>query len=171
MEALQEWSPHLIYVEGGNTFWLHYCMSKGGWDSLLMQACQHAVYVGKSAGAILAGYSVETACWKGWDDPSIVPGMSEYAKWRGVRGLGLMGNTCVFPHMASEWEERVATLGTELLQNEQAAVVCCLTDEQACCVDGVAKRIQVVSATPTTSTTVLEGFMEGSLRNLAGSSN
>jgi len=24
--TLDEWSPHLIYVEGGNTFWLYYCL-------------------------------------------------------------------------------------------------------------------------------------------------
>ena len=30
-------------------------------------------YVGVSAGAILAGKSCDTAYWKGWDDPTVVP--------------------------------------------------------------------------------------------------
>lgn len=30
-------------------------------------------YVGVSAGAILAGPTCDTAYWKGWDDPLVVP--------------------------------------------------------------------------------------------------
>jgi hypothetical protein len=63
-EALREWAPHLIYVEGGNTFWLHHCMIKGDWEEDLLSAIRGAVYCGKSAGAILAGWTVETATWK-----------------------------------------------------------------------------------------------------------
>ncbi len=143
MDALQLWAPHFIYVEGGNTFWLHYCMKKGEWDPVLKKACRRAVYCGKSAGSILAGYSVETACWKGWDDPSIIPGMSEYSDWKGVRGLGLVGKTSIFPHMAAKWEERVA----QHLLSKELGEVCCLTDQQACCVDGTAKRFDVISST------------------------
>ena len=29
------------------------------------------LYVGASAGAIVAGKSIETALWKGWDDPGV----------------------------------------------------------------------------------------------------
>lgn len=63
-EALREWAPHFVYVEGGNTFWLHHCMVKGGWEEDLLSAISGAVYCGKSAGAILAGRTVETATWK-----------------------------------------------------------------------------------------------------------
>ncbi|KAL3915193.1 MAG: hypothetical protein SGARI_008237, partial [Bacillariaceae sp.] len=75
MEAIQDWKPHLIYVQGGNTFWLHHCMKQGGWEEPLVEACcvdrsnderksHRAVYIGVSAGAILAGKSMQTACWK-----------------------------------------------------------------------------------------------------------
>ena len=63
-EALREWAPHFVYVEGGNTFWLHHCMVKGDWEEDLLSAMCGAVYCGKSAGAILAGRAVETATWK-----------------------------------------------------------------------------------------------------------
>ena len=72
-EAIREWKPHLIYVQGGNTFWLHHCMEKGDWTKDLTDACCcysddassfSAVYCGVSAGAILAGQSMQTACWK-----------------------------------------------------------------------------------------------------------
>jgi hypothetical protein len=87
-EAIREWKPHLIYVQGGNTFWLHHCIEKGNWAQDLIDACScnsndgnnttnndvnssppststfPAVYCGVSAGAILAGQSMQTACWK-----------------------------------------------------------------------------------------------------------
>ena len=87
-EAIREWNPHLIYVQGGNTFWLHHCMEKGNWSQDLIDACCcstndgnnttnndvnssppststfPAVYCGVSAGAILTGQSMQTACWK-----------------------------------------------------------------------------------------------------------
>ena len=81
-EAIREWKPHLVYVQGGNTFWLHHCMEKGDWAKDLTDACCcdydcdsssntngslssfSAVYCGVSAGAILAGESMQTACWK-----------------------------------------------------------------------------------------------------------
>lgn len=67
-EALTTWEPHIVYVEGGNTFWLQHCIEKGNWGSLLKSACTGpdacAVYIGKSAGAIVAGALVETATWK-----------------------------------------------------------------------------------------------------------
>ena len=67
MEALTNWNPHLIYVEGGNTFWLKHCMDKGDWGPVIQKACigtNAAVYCGKSAGAIVGGQLVETATWK-----------------------------------------------------------------------------------------------------------
>ena len=66
-EALLSWQPHLVYVEGGNTFWLAHCADKGDWGKDITEACtgsKAAVYVGKSAGAIWAGARVETAAWK-----------------------------------------------------------------------------------------------------------
>jgi len=67
-EALNSWRPHLIYVEGGNTFWLQHCIEKGNWLNQIKSACvgpnASAVYVGKSAGAIICGKNVETATWK-----------------------------------------------------------------------------------------------------------
>merc|ERR1712071_531115 len=89
-EAINEWAPHLIYVEGGNTFWLQHCIEKGNWGPLLLDACtgeDAAVYCGKSAGAIIAGKMMETATWKGWDDPSVIEGRERYEDWKDVPGL------------------------------------------------------------------------------------
>ena len=66
-EAFQLWKPNLIYVQGGNTFWLYHCIEKGGWGPHIIKACtgdDAAVYCGTSAGAIIMGQSIATACWK-----------------------------------------------------------------------------------------------------------
>ena len=38
-EALSSWKPHLIYVEGGNSFWLQHCIDKGDWVDDIVRAC------------------------------------------------------------------------------------------------------------------------------------
>jgi peptidase E len=68
VHALTRWAPHIVYVEGGNTFWLQHCLEKGNWAPRIKAACTGpdatAIYIGKSAGMIIAGATVETATWK-----------------------------------------------------------------------------------------------------------
>jgi hypothetical protein len=67
IEAFRSWKPNLVYVQGGNTFWLYHCIEKGGWGPYFVKACtgdDAAVYCGTSAGAIIMGQSMATACWK-----------------------------------------------------------------------------------------------------------
>jgi hypothetical protein len=148
-EALETWHPHIIYVDGGNTFWLYHCMEKGGWSDLLVQACctqGGTVYVGSSAGAIHAGSTMETACWKGWDDPRVVPGHETYAHWRGVSGLSWVGNMAFFPHMNETlWRDLVATKKDEW-NGTAHHEVCCLHDSQVCCVNGATQETFLLSA-------------------------
>ena len=140
-EALGDWRPHLVYVQGGNTFWLHHCMDKGGWDSDLIRLCrdEQTFFIGSSAGAILAGNMVQTATWKGWDDPRVVPGMEDYQDWVDVPGLGLVGNKAFFPHMDDTWNDLVKEKSA-LLENTS---VCALRDNEACYVDGNTKTAAV----------------------------
>lgn len=130
-EALHSWNPHLIYLEGGNTFWLHHCIHKGNWADDIIAACtgsNAAVFCGKSAGAINAGKRVDTACWKERNDPRVVKGMEQYKDWVGVRGLSIIGNKSFFPHMSDMWENRVRP------EIEKDPDVICLTDLQTCCI-------------------------------------
>jgi len=143
-DAFQSWLPHLVYVEGGNTFWLQHCIAKGNWSNDIIAACtgfDAAVYCGKSAGAISAGALVETATWKGWDDPSIVPGMETYQDWKSIPGLSLAGESVsFFPHMSDEWNDLSKQKIKELNEdNEQSssskAIVYCLEENDAFCID------------------------------------
>lgn len=148
-DAMRDWEPHIIYVEGGNTFWLYHCIEKGHWDEDLVRYCtgpRQGVYCGSSAGAIVAGASIETACWKGWDDPTVVPGRNGYKDWKNVTGLRLVGATSIFPHMEDRWADTVRERQEKLREP-----VLCLRDDEALCVSGhkqlayVTKGAQIAS--------------------------
>jgi peptidase E len=131
-EALKEWRPHLVYVQGGNTFWLYHCLEKSGRknDFVSLLQSEATFYCGVSAGAILAGASMEVACWKGWDDPSVVPDQSTYEAWTGVAGLNLLdAPTAVFPHYdESQWSDVVLNKSKELLARTGIETICLRDD-------------------------------------------
>ncbi len=55
----------IIYVSGGNTFYLLYWARQSGFDTLVPKYVQHgAFYVGSSAGSYLVCPSIEMALWK-----------------------------------------------------------------------------------------------------------
>ena len=147
MESLTAWAPHIVYVEGGNTFWLQHCLEKGNWEEPLKKAClgedATSLYIGKSAGAIIAGTTVETATWKGWDDPSVVPGKESYEDWKSHPGLSMVGPRSFFPHMSDDWELLVGGKKSGMEEKEAANVVC-LGEFDALCVDGNARKAMLV---------------------------
>ena len=152
MEALLDWNPHMIYVQGGNTFWLYHCMEKGKYKDALIKAItlgedneSPALYCGTSAGAILAGSIMETATWKEWDDPTVDPNRPNYEDWKGIAGLDLIGeNVSFFPHMTEQWQSLVdrkmermtseAAISSD--SSSPAPTVYCLRDDQALRIDG-----------------------------------
>ncbi|OEU07847.1 hypothetical protein FRACYDRAFT_174392 [Fragilariopsis cylindrus CCMP1102] len=140
-EAIREWNPHLIYVQGGNTFWLHHCMEKGNWSQDLIDACccsTNDVYCGVSAGAILTGQSMQTACWKEWDDPSVVPGRETYEDWTYIKGLDAAGGDSFFPHMEDQWQDMVQRQTKHLVESgisTQTSSVRCVRDDDSYVVD------------------------------------
>eukprot|EP00971_Amphidinium_carterae_P208294 4132990-Amphidinium_carterae.2 len=68
----REGTQRVLIVDGGNTYWLWYHAQKAGLQAALeLVKAQHPfIYLGLSAGAILAGRTCRTADWKGWDDPT-----------------------------------------------------------------------------------------------------
>jgi Peptidase family S51 len=149
-EAMEEWKPHLLYVQGGNTFWLHHCMDKGGWMHAVLDLVQDGTtyYCGSSAGAILAGRQMQVASWKEWDDCSVVPGRQQNSDWDSVAGLGMVGPHSYFPHMTDEWQPLVDRKRGEDDGNKS---VVCLRDQDVCLVDGSARALTVVSSPPPTA--------------------
>ena len=118
-----------IWVTGGNTFFLWHHMRRTGVDEIVKRRVleQGCLYVGQSAGAIVAGASIQTALWKGWDDPE-AGGDLKGVEWGEAecRAMALAPQHAFFPHYSGEWaglvEERRGELG-------EATEVVCLTDD------------------------------------------
>ncbi|MDP3998424.1 MAG: Type 1 glutamine amidotransferase-like domain-containing protein [bacterium] len=58
----------VIYVQGGNTFFLLKYVRESGFDKVVKELVgKGAIYIGVSAGSILAGPTIETTGWKNLD--------------------------------------------------------------------------------------------------------
>merc|ERR1712032_863537 len=104
-----------VYVEIGNAFYLRYAMHTSGLDRILPPLVRHSglVYVGASSGAIVAGRSISTAFWKGWDDTGY--GQVWDLSRIGYDGLNLLpGGQSVFPHYGAQWTSLVEAKRGEL---------------------------------------------------------
>lgn len=85
----------VLYVEGGNTFHLMYHLRQSGLDKDLKEY-SHLIYVGSSAGSIVAGPNVQAAVLAGDVNRDI--------DQTDLRGLGLV-SFIIWPHYAlwSSW--------------------------------------------------------------------
>jgi len=118
-----------IMVLGGNTFYLWHHMVRSGLAAIVRRRVvdDGALYVGLSAGSIVAGRSISTAFWKGWDDPTVVPDC-DWTTPTAVDALGLV-DCSFFPHHDESWEatvrSRSPSLGHEVvtLREEGGAFV------------------------------------------------
>ena len=66
-----------------------------------------------------------------------------FGDWAGYVGLGFAGDAAFFPHMDDVWEELVEEKQQQM--GEESATVYCLREWEACCVDGEAEKLFVVS--------------------------
>jgi peptidase E len=60
-----------VYVDGGNTFYLQKFILQSNLFNHLECEDTEYIYLGCSAGAIVAGKSIETAFWKGYASSSL----------------------------------------------------------------------------------------------------
>lgn len=81
-----------ICVGGGNTYYLLSQVRKSGFDKIVdIFIKKGLIYIGSSAGSLLAGPNIETSL----DDPKTVPELTDYT------GLNLL-DVAVRPHWGSE---------------------------------------------------------------------
>jgi len=91
---------------------------------------QGVVYVGVSAGAIVAGKTAEIALWKGWDNPNVVPKVD-------YEGLEVVKDTSFFPHYSStQWADLVSSKRPTVSHQ-----VVTLTDSQCFSMDESGHRV------------------------------
>eukprot|EP00614_Pseudopedinella_elastica_P033492 CAMPEP_0172617426 /NCGR_PEP_ID=MMETSP1068-20121228/70244_1 /TAXON_ID=35684 /ORGANISM="Pseudopedinella elastica, Strain CCMP716" /LENGTH=251 /DNA_ID=CAMNT_0013423185 /DNA_START=319 /DNA_END=1074 /DNA_ORIENTATION=- len=104
----------VVYVEGGNTFFLAHHLRRVQFKDAILGSKRNPVYVGISAGAIVAGGSIAPAKWKGWDKAIPEVDTSDPAQLEGLR-LAEKGEVSFFPHFTEEWAELVeAKIAEEL---------------------------------------------------------
>mmetsp|Transcript_11936 Transcript_11936/g.39293 ORF Transcript_11936/g.39293 Transcript_11936/m.39293 type:complete len:235 (+) Transcript_11936:48-752(+) len=128
----------VFYLGPGNTYKILYeverlaCGDPHFWHTLL--TASGMVFVGESAGAIAAGFSIETVVWKGWDVRRAVP-----ESWNNLAGLNLLPNDAsIFAHHAREWEDVVSARAGEL-----PGPVLCLRDDEALVLEGDAEPLRL----------------------------
>lgn len=119
----------VIWVSGGNTFYLLYWVRKSGFNKVIKQLLDEGtVYVGVSAGSIIMGNTIETSGWKGWDDPTVV----DLENFDGLKLVDLS----IFAHYDSQYEKLV-----EENRHKVPGKLVCLQDDQALVVNPQVKLI------------------------------
>ena len=84
----------VLYIDGGNTFYLQrHLLETNFWDIARPVLAGGCLYIGASAGAIVAGRSIRPAFWKGWDDPSVAGADYVWSDSSTLRGAGIAGAT------------------------------------------------------------------------------
>ena len=128
----------MLYVDGGNTFYLQKMMNDLDFWSVAVPAMEDsgAVYFGASAGSICAGATCEVALFKGWDDPYANGAIDKAYTWDKdtYKGPSLNGDKSLhlFPHF-----DPSTNAHDTLIKKEMAAIltpdstVIALADDEA----------------------------------------
>lgn len=115
----------IIFVEGGNTFYLLKAMRSCNFERIIKKLLKEGkVYIGASAGSIVAGRTIKTAGWKDTDKNSV--GL------KNLKGLNLVPFD-VFVHYQPEHAEIIKKKLPFKWQRKKLKI---LTDEQAILVQG-----------------------------------
>lgn len=111
----------IIYIQGGNTFYLLKAARESGFDQIIDDLInQGIIYIGVSAGSVLAGSTIETAGWKNADPNDV--------DLKDLTGLKLVPFN-IFVHYESSWdntiksETRKSKYPLRILTNDQALLV------------------------------------------------
>ncbi|TSC94496.1 MAG: hypothetical protein CEN87_465 [Parcubacteria group bacterium Licking1014_1] len=116
-------SKDIVFVEGGNAFFLLKCMRESGFEKVMRKLLKRGVvYIGVSAGSIVAGQTIETVGWNNRDKNTV--GL------KNLKGLRLVPFN-VFVHYQSEQAEMIKQ---NLRESKHPLRI--LTDEQAILVQG-----------------------------------
>ena len=119
----------VVYVCGGNTFYLSYKLKESGFDEKLKKLIQKGVvYVGVSAGTVLAGPNIEIAgADKSWDENDV--------NLKNFEGLNLTSKI-ISPHYTSKEEKIILKF-----EKEKNVRVLRLKDNQALIIFGDKEKL------------------------------
>jgi dipeptidase E len=110
----------IIYIQGGNTFYLLKYIRQSGFDKIIKDLINKGViYIGVSAGTIIAGPNIDTAWWKyGAPDKNRV-------------GLKDFTGLCLVPFLITVHIEKSHIGIIKNYANKSSYKVIALTDDQA----------------------------------------
>lgn len=93
-------SADIIYVNGGNTYYLLYWIRKSGFDKVIRELLERGkIYVGSSAGSIVAGPDIGLAGWEPGGDVNDV-------KLEDLAGIGMV-SFAISPHFQVDSLEKL----------------------------------------------------------------
>lgn len=124
----------MIYICGGNSFYLLDQVIKTGFDELIKKKIENGiVYIGSSAGSVIAGVRIDLV--SDLDDPSVAPDLDS-------TGLGIV-DLSILPHWGCDECRKEYIKGIESMYTEGVKIVP-LTNQQYLWVEGDSmKFIQV----------------------------
>lgn len=124
----------VIFVSGGNTYYLLDHVRKSGFDKVVKDLVGLGkIYAGTSAGAILATPTIDSA--KDADDASVAPDLKD------LTGLGFV-DFCIIPHY--DKKEYQAYWQTIISDWDRSELLYLLNDDEAILING--KTIKAVKA-------------------------
>jgi len=115
----------IIYVEGGNTFYLLNAMRRCNFEKIIRKLLKEGkVYIGSSAGSIVVGRTIKSAEWYGDEKP---------ANFKNLKGLNLVPFD-IFCHYNTDYSEIIK----QKIKNpkKRAKDLKIITDDQAILVQG-----------------------------------
>lgn len=111
----------IIYVQGGNTFYLLKAIKESGFDKVIKELIDKGViYVGVSAGSIVAGPTIEVCNWKNIDNNIV--GLTDFS------ALNLVDFN-IFVHYTEKYKELVneefpkSEYPVRILMDDQAILI------------------------------------------------
>jgi len=116
----------IVFVAGGNAFYLLKAMRSCNFEKVIKKLLKSGkVYIGVSAGSIVAGKTIETAGWKDAD--------KNIVKLKNLKGLSLVPFN-IFVHYTPEWDEIIK----QEIKNpkKRAKSLRIITDDQGILVQG-----------------------------------
>lgn len=135
------WKVDVVFVQGGNNFYLLKRMQECGFREIIKEAlARGAIYIGESAGAIVCAEDISAQRYMSGDALEQVPEITDF------RGLGLV-NFLVKPHWNRQGAKRekyskFLKENTEAFYSIEQPIIC-LNDNQLVRVEG--EKFQIIS--------------------------
>lgn len=156
---LSTFEPHdVIYVYGGNTFYLMKYANESGFAKHIFEIIKDKVYFGVSAGSVIAGEDIEIAGWENGD--------SNDTELTNMQGLGLFPFS-VLPHWNGEIPKEAETYRHKIryIKDGEAVVIkhddSLLEELKSILSKNADKRITVIGTTCTGKSTLLKEIPNG----------